>query len=232
MDFSDYATASHEAQQSDYGHGTSPHERELEIYNLTYRKHQFLYLATDRLSRSYELIKGYIKLSQYSDSGRETIFSLLKPGDMLGNLTPDTVEANEYAQALTKVELKVFESDVLKQAIYNKPEFILKILTAQHKRNHHLQLRMSSIAFLDVRLRILTFMKFLGIEYGKIRDGVAFMDNFLTHQDIALINQTSRQSVTMVLSKLKMKGVIFYDRYQLIIYLDKLEQAMSSYLSD
>ncbi|MEL7064746.1 MAG: helix-turn-helix domain-containing protein [Bacteroidota bacterium] len=75
-------------------------------------------------------------------------------------------------------------------------------------------------------------MKFLGIEYGKIRDGVAFMDNFLTHQDIALINQTSRQSVTMVLSKLKMKGVIFYDRYQLIIYLDKLEQAMSSYLSD
>ena len=204
-------------------------KNEPEIYPVSLKKEEFLYMASEKIDKAYEIEKGYMKLSRYSDGGKETILSILKPGDMLGNFIPSQLPsfAHEHAQALTKVELKVYEGNILKHAIQNNPSFVMKILTAQQKRNLLLQRQMASIAFMDVPQRLRNFLKFLGEEYGKIRDCTAFLDGFLTHHDISLINQTSRQSVSTVLSKLKAQKIIYYDRYQLIIKLDKLNQKMA-----
>ena len=145
---------------------------------------------------------------------------------MLGNFDPSQSYAFENAQALSKTELKVYESLILKRAIRHNPSFVMKLLADRQRRIYQLQRQISSLAFLDVAERIQYFLLFLGKEYGKIQDGTAFLDNFLTHHDISLVNQTSRQSVTTILSKMKAREVIYYDRHQLIIRLDKLRTAV------
>ena len=113
---------------------------------------------------------------------------------------------------------------MIRRALRHQPVFVQKVLQAQQKQGLKLQRQLSSLAFHDVPQRIRHFLIFHGEEYGKIRDGVAFVPSFLTHRDIALINHTSRPSVTSALAKLKAEKAIYYDRHQLIIYLEKLKK--------
>ncbi|MEO0584678.1 MAG: Crp/Fnr family transcriptional regulator [Bacteroidota bacterium] len=228
MDFSHYTSAKEDMPLPALWSDTTYEPQEVDIYRLTAKKHEFLYLALEPLTKAYEIVKGYVKLSQYSEAGRETIVSLLKPGDMLGNFDPTHPYAYEHAQAMSKVELKVFESPILKRAIRHNPAFVLQMLSAQQKRNYQLQRQIASIAFRDVAERIQEFLLFLAREFGKMQDRTAFIDNFLTHRDISLINQTSRQSVSTILSRMKSKGTIYYDRHQLIIHVDKLKRAVQA----
>ncbi|MEL6633993.1 MAG: Crp/Fnr family transcriptional regulator [Bacteroidota bacterium] len=229
MDFSPYTSTKSEIPVPTLWSGASYEQKETDIYRLTVKKNGFLYMAMEPLAKTYEIVKGYVKLSQYSDGGKETIVSLLKPGDMFGNFDPTDPYAYEHAQAMSKVELKVFESSTLKQAIRHDPAFVLQMLSALQKRNYQLQRHIAAIAFKDVAERIQGFLLFLAKEFGKIHEHTAFVDNFLTHHDISLVNQTSRQSVSTILSRMKAKEVIYYDRHQIIIHLDKLKSTVQEH---
>ena len=159
--------------------------QESDTYDLSIKRDEFLYMASEHQTKAFEIVKGYVKLSLYSNDGRETIVSILKPGDMLGNFDPSQSYAFENAQALSKTELKVYESLILKRAIRHNPSFVMKLLADRQRRIYQLQRQISSFAFLDVAERIQYFLLFLGKEYGKIQDGTAFLDNFLTHHDIS-----------------------------------------------
>lgn len=70
--------------------------------------------------------------------------------------------------------------------------------------------------------RVREFLIDFAKEYGKPKEDGLYIKNFLTHDDIAKITATSRQTVTSVLNELRNKGILDYNSKELIISYEQL----------
>jgi CRP/FNR family transcriptional regulator len=69
----------------------------------------------------------------------------------------------------------------------------------------------------DAKTRLITFLKEWAEREGKINGNSITIDNYLTQTDMAQIICTSRQTTTLLLNDLEAKGLISYNRKQIII---------------
>jgi len=84
--------------------------------------------------------------------------------------------------------------------------------------------RLESLIFKDARTRIIDFIKDMAKEQGKKIGDEILVKHFLTHQDIANLTATSRQTVTTVLNDLKDNDLIYMERNKFLIRdINKLE---------
>ena len=164
------------------------------------------------------MIKGNLKLSETDHDGNEFIKEILKEGDVFGSIERDTDRSYEYALALTS-EVVYFtigaaEFEMLSTAY---PKLGLNLCTAVYQKLKFSQERYNNLAFKDVKTRLVQFFKLWAIEEG-VRDGNKIsIKNYLTHQDIASIISTCRQTVTAILKELKNNGDISYSRREIVI---------------
>jgi CRP/FNR family transcriptional regulator, cyclic AMP receptor protein len=83
--------------------------------------------------------------------------------------------------------------------------------------------RLESLVFKDSRTRIIEFLKSLAAKRGQRVGYEMLVRKFLTHQEIANLTATSRQTVTTVLNELRNKNILIFNRRRLLIRdMDKL----------
>ena len=84
--------------------------------------------------------------------------------------------------------------------------------------------RLESLVFKDSRSRIVEYLTELVEKRGQRVGYEWVIRNFITHQEIANITATSRQTVTTVLNELRTAEIITFNRKRLLIRdLDKLK---------
>jgi CRP/FNR family transcriptional regulator len=76
--------------------------------------------------------------------------------------------------------------------------------------------------FKDVRTRLLYFLKDISADYTTDIEGYITLPNYLTHQDIASLICSTRQTVTSLLNTLKNEGIISYSRKELKVKVSAL----------
>lgn len=72
------------------------------------------------------------------------------------------------------------------------------------------------LTFKDSRSRIVDLLKEMATKYGQAV-GHESLKHALTHQDLADLTATSRQTVTTVLNDLKKKDLLYMERGKLLI---------------
>ena len=77
--------------------------------------------------------------------------------------------------------------------------------------------RLESLVFKDSRTRIIEFLKGLADKKGQRVGYEMLVRKFLTHQEIANLTATSRQTVTTVLNELRNRKIITFNRRRLLI---------------
>ena len=89
--------------------------------------------------------------------------------------------------------------------------------------------RLESLVFKDSRSRIIEYLVDLNNEKGQRVGYEWVVRNFITHQEIANLTATSRQTVTTVLNELKTKNILTFNRKRLLIRdLDLLSKEVST----
>ena len=84
--------------------------------------------------------------------------------------------------------------------------------------------RLESLVFKDSRTRIIEFLHELAKDKGQRVGYETLVRGFLTHQEIANLTATSRQTVTTILNELRRENIITFNRRRLLIRdLDKLK---------
>ena len=142
---------------------------------------------------------------------------LVKGSNIFGELDLDSDDYNDK----TTGEFAVALEDLVVCRIPSKRMLLLMDKYAALK-NHLLKIRQLKIRKLEIRLadllyktseqRITDFVKKYIEEYGKETKNGREAKNLLSHNDIAHLTNTSRQTVNNVLSKLRRKGAISYSR--------------------
>jgi len=185
----------------------------------TAKKGQFIYFPKDPSRVLFFLKKGRVKLGSYSERGKEIIKIVLYPGEIFGEMAI-TGETNrkDFAIALDEGTRMCTINVVEFQEILNaNPSLSMKMTKKIGERLRNVERKLEDLLFKDARTRVINFMKEMANQYGKQIGTETLVKHTLTHQEIAGLTATSRQTVTTVLSDLKEKDIIYVERNRFLI---------------
>ncbi|MCR9288096.1 MAG: Crp/Fnr family transcriptional regulator [Bacteroidetes bacterium] len=182
-------------------------------------KYSYIYLPDEPSDTIYFLAKGTIKIGTHSDDGKEVIKSLIHPTAMFGELgLIGEKKRQDFAQALkeevTLYTLKVEDFKKLMRSNYGLCDRVMQLFGSRLLRAEN---KLESLIFKDARTRIIDFIKDSVIARGRRIGYEMLLKHSLTHQDIANITCTSRQTVTLVLNELRKSDLIYFNRGKILV---------------
>lgn len=193
-----------------------------------FAKSEYIYLPNDESDKIYLITEGRVKIGNYADSGKEITKAILEKGELFGELAiVGEGKRRDYAYAVEKVEVCCLSLEDVKSLLKDHSSFSIFFMRLIGSRALELEKRLESLVFKDSRSRIVEFLLEM-IEKKGQRVGYEWViRKFLTHQEIANLTATSRQTVTTVLNELRNNEIITFDRKRLLIRdLDKLKAEM------
>ncbi len=148
------------------------------------------------------LVSGAIKLARVGFSGRKLIVALLAAGDVFGRITGD--DDGYVVEALEETEVLAVSHEAF-QSLLERREFAYRIVQHLEERQRELVRRVESLAFKDVRTRLIEALLALAHEHGEpCQHGMA-VDVRINQQDLADLIGASRQMVNRLLGELSRK---------------------------
>ncbi len=155
------------------------------------------------------LKKGTIKIV---DEHNNTVKHLVKEGNIFGELSlfdnSDTIE--EQAIALEDCiicYIKVHDMEKIMQEHDSLKNGVFKIYGLRIKK---LERRLSDLLYKDSATRITEFITDYIKEFGENKKDRIIAKNLLSHKDISHLTNTSRQTVSNVMSSLRKDKIIDY----------------------
>ena len=200
-----------------------PEEKRREIADMMQFKkvarYNFIYMPGDPSDQVFFLAKGTVKIGTHSSDGKEVIKSLIYPLAMFGERGVIGEECRQdFAQAL-KGEVQLFTLSVEELRTLMRENFDLNnnLMLLFGKQLMRAEKKLESLIFKDARTRIIEFIKDAIEERGRKIGFEMLLKHSLTHQDIANITCTSRQTVTLVLNELKKSDLIYFNRGKILV---------------
>ncbi|MBK9153072.1 MAG: Crp/Fnr family transcriptional regulator [Chloracidobacterium sp.] len=183
-----------------------------------YPKGTVLFIEGQEANGIYVLCEGKIKLTTYSEDGRSMILRVAEPGEALG--LSASVAGHDYectAQAITDCQVNfVRTSDLLRffaehsEAAFNAIRDLSVVYHKAHLKVCSLGLA-SSVSDKLARLLLDWFE-----HSAELREGTAFSMEF-THEEIAEMIGTSRETVTRLLKIFRTQQLITLEKSKLFI---------------
>lgn len=192
----------------------------------TFKKGDYIYLPDEHSDRIYFITEGQVKIGSYGDSGKEITKALLAPGEVFGELSIVGEEKRrDFAFAMENTEVCVLSATDVKSLMRNHNGLSIFLMKMMGSRMLEMEQRLESLVFKDSRTRIVEFLRDLAIKRGQRVGYETVVRRFMTHQEIANLTATSRQTVTTILNELRNKNILTFDRRRLLIRdLEKLSK--------
>jgi CRP-like cAMP-binding protein len=182
-------------------------------------KNQYVYFPEEPSKILFFLKRGRIKIGSYSSDGKEIIKAILYPGEVFGEMgILGEAKRKDFAIAMDDdTRMCTISTDEFKNTMSRNPDLGLEVTKTIGEKLRKIERRLESLIFKDARERIIDFMTEMSDKYGIIIGEEILVKHNLTHQDIANLTATSRQTVTTVLNDLKDKDLIYMERNRFLI---------------
>ncbi|MCB0703998.1 MAG: Crp/Fnr family transcriptional regulator [Saprospiraceae bacterium] len=183
-----------------------------------FSKGDYIYLPEDQSDKIYFLFDGQVKIGSYSDTGKEITKTILGRGEVFGILSMvGEAKRRDFAQATEKTTICVVPVEVMRTMMREHSSLNLFLMRMFGSRMLEMERRLESLVFKDSRSRIIEFIQELVAKRGQRVGYEMLVRKFLTHQEIANLTATSRQTVTTVLNELRNKNILTFNRKRLLV---------------
>lgn len=181
-------------------------------------KNQPIYFPNETSTSIFFLKTGRVKISRYSSDGKEMIMAFINAGEVFGEMSYfGEGERTDIAIAVEPSYICAINKDEFSQFIGKNPNLNLKLTRIIGLKLKSYSERIEDLVFKDAKQRVISFLLKLSLENGKKIGDQIFVKPFLKHQDIADLTACARQTVNDVLTDLREKGIIDFDRKKLVI---------------
>lgn len=177
----------------------------------TYVKGEMIFLAGEENNNLYVVHQGLVKITKYSNDGKEQVLRILRPGDFLGEhnlFSNKSLDIN--AQAVHNSKLCVIEGSNLKELILKYPEIAFKILEEISYRLAKAEELLKNIAIESAEKRVIDLLISLCDE-----NNVVTLD--MKKKDIASMLGMSAETLSRTLSNLEKNNIIRQSKNKIII---------------
>jgi len=184
----------------------------------TFPKGSPIYLPVDHADAVLLLARGRVKLGVYTPEGKQAILAFIEPGELFGELAVlGDSPRDEYAEAVEPSMVIMVPGAEMRRLMANHPEFALGITKLIGLRRRRVERRLKYLLFRSSRDRLLHLLLELIEDYGRVNSDGVLIDLKLSHQDLANIIGTTRETVTIVLGDLQSEGYVKLGRRCLLI---------------
>ena len=203
-----------------WSHLSDDEYEELNIVHnfLEVAKDDYVYFEAFHHNKLYFIKEGYIKIGYISDEGIEVIREIIQKGEIFGQITLEKDNLNgEFAKAYkSEVSLCAFTIEDFQKLLRKKPELALNFSKQIGDKLRTLENRLVNLLNKDVKTRLLHFLwQFLRVHHLENQAGQCRLPNYLTHEDIAHLIGSSRQTVTTLLNEFASEGLIICTRQEI-----------------
>jgi CRP-like cAMP-binding protein len=183
------------------------------------KKGDVIYFSSSDVPRVFLLKKGNIKIVAVDENGNETIKDIIQKGDLFGELTLESdVNSNEYAKALTdEIIICSFLLSDFENLLLQNPSLALSYTKFVGLKMKRIKNSYANLISKDAKTRLYQFLKDWAEREGKRTENSVVLENYLTQNDMAQIICTSRQTATQLLNEMETKGLLYYNRKEIII---------------
>jgi len=193
-----------------------------------FKKSEFVFRAGDATHHVYLLLRGRVKIYQPSSVGKEVILWFCFGGELFG--LAEAARGGERvvsAQACDETEILSIRQEHFTEFLLQHPHTALLIVQVLACRLRVLGDVVINLISDDVRTRILKMLLQLGARCGTPHEQGLRLNLSLTHQEIADMIGTTRQTVTTTLGQLEREGMITTDHHVISIIDKTLARRMS-----
>jgi CRP-like cAMP-binding protein len=171
-------------------------------------KDQQIFFADQPSNAIYFLKKGRVKIATTSEEGKEIVKAVLFPGEVFGELAIAGEEMRHDRAVALDDDVIICSMDLADAQLMlgRDPRFHMAFTRLIGQRMIGLERRLENLVFKDSRSRIIALLRNMAMAHGRKVGHEVQLDHSLTHQDIADLTATSRQTVTTVLSDLQKTG--------------------------
>ena len=184
------------------------------------KKGDYIYFDSHHLNKLYFVKDGYIKIGYVDDEGNEIIKEIIKEGEIFGQFALEKTNLNgEFARAYKgNVSLCAFTIEDFEKLLTKKPGLAIKYSKQVGDKLRRAEFRLISMLNKDVRSRLLSFFYHLAMMEGYNGSAVSYsFNNFLTHDDVAKLIGSARQTVTTFINQLEEEGLLKISRKKIHI---------------
>ena len=178
-------------------------------------------LAEQQGDAFFIIQKGRVKVSVSREGGREVILSFLGVGQVFGELSLlDGKPRSADVTATEATELIMLRRPDFLRLITEKPSIVIGLLTELASRLRKVDYNIAGLALLDVTNRVSKTLLQLANEGGELEERGVLLKNRPTHQQLAQMSGTTRETVTRVLRQLEEQGYIECSGRNIVILSD------------
>lgn len=168
-----------------------------------------LMLAGQKVSGSYLVVAGRVRVVRDTIDGREITVDIASPGDIVGPLETNPSYAVDSAWAMETTCALYLPADRLAEVIARHPALAVAIVQMQHTRLAQARDRDVNQSAKTVVQRVATVLLRLDAKLGDLRpDGSSLLQVRLRRDDIAGMAGTTLESTSRAMSQMKKDGLI------------------------
>jgi CRP/FNR family transcriptional regulator len=157
----------------------------------------------------YVLVSGVMKLFRPYSGSKEATLRLLRSWDIFGHLAfAGEARQRAYAEAVTDCVVTKVPKIFVERAVRQEPRVAFKIMTLLELRLVQYEELVKCLLPRETEVRLANLLPLLAQKFGDRRDGVVTIDLRLTHQDLAAMVASTRESVTKVLNEMRGRDLI------------------------
>ena len=174
----------------------------------------------DRFSDSrdlYLIVKGRVRVVNYSVTGREVTFDEREEGEYFGELAAlDGEPRSANVIALNELNVACLSQEAFNRLLLEHPQVTLKILHGLAKIVRASNKRIMDLSTVGANNRVHAEILRLALP-GVRTDNTAIVSPFPIHGDIASRVSTTRETVNRVFSDLSRRGIVKRSKSNLVI---------------
>lgn len=189
-------------------------------------KNCMVILADDRGDAFFIIERGQAKVSVTATDGREVILSVLNKGDFFGDISLlDGQPRSANVTTLSESEMLVLQRSDFVRAIESHPSIPVKLMVTLAQRLRNADRQTASLALLGIADRVCSVLTSLAEDEGVETAEGYVIGRRPTHQVLANMTGTARETVTRVLKRLEDEGYIRSQGRKMIILKKQAEPA-------
>lgn len=199
-----------------------PDDDKRELHNMSkmvsYRKHQAICFQGQPGDTVFFLKEGRVKISRVNENGQEATICLLEPGEIFGEVEAmDGTPHESLVQALEQVLVCEIARENFLRFLDKCPTVGIRILKTVGGRLKNIEAKYGDLVFHSAPARLAKLLVQLGDSMGDREQNSIRLNVRLTHQNLANLIGSSRETVSALLSQFQRQGLLIQDRRQICL---------------
>lgn len=179
-----------------------------------YKPKDQIYSPSDTNGKIYFLFNGQVKLYELSFSGKKVIVDLIDHGSIFGDISTNVkypASIKNFSESISHSTIGLLAKEHFLRFLIHRPVVALEVIDLLTQRLNQAEEKIKDLSLGKIENRLLHELVRFSRKNGRETKRLYIVTQKITHEELAGMVGTTRETVTKTLNELKRKRVISVD---------------------